>query len=132
MSEMAWIEAHLEAVKQDTEIVSEALFAGEALEKHAFETFMSTYMAGVKAIGEEPAVTIGSIVAVEDLQEGDEFDIQIVSPSDDADQGLVMAASYLSSVGRALLLKRIGETVSVKTPQGKVDYLIKNIKKHPA
>lgn len=131
MSEMAWIEAHLKAVKQDTEIVSETLFAQEALEKHAFETFMAQYLAGVKACyesGDSDVVMIGSVVEVEDLEDGDIFEIQIVSPSDDEEDEFMMAASYLSSVGKALLLRKTGEEVQVKTPQSNMAYRIKQIK----
>jgi len=72
-----------------------------------------------------PCVIIGSSVVIRDLASREIFYYTISGPyhnvfsSDDI--------SYLSPVGRALLLRRAGDTVTVQTPSGKYDYEILSI-----
>ncbi|MDP2859496.1 MAG: GreA/GreB family elongation factor [Bacillota bacterium] len=74
----------------------------------------------------QPAmVTIGSTVTVEDIDTGEVLDLRIVPPSN-----LHVSAndvSYISPIGTALLLKRPGDTISVKVPMGTVTYRIMNV-----
>jgi len=73
-----------------------------------------------------PFVTIGSEVEIEDITDKEIFKYRIMSPfSGDIEDGDI---SYLSPVGKSLLLKEIGNEVEVKAPGGLFRYLIKSIK----
>ncbi len=126
---MAWIE-------QDKLEVSEKLFGYDYQEKQDYEHFVDGYLEKIKGvIGEKtfdtddmPFVTISSVVTVMDETEGERMAFKIVSPNDESSSGDVVLASYLSKVGRAMLLKAKNERVEVQTPQGIFYYKIENIR----
>jgi transcription elongation factor GreA len=67
-------------------------------------------------------VAYGSLVTVEDLDEGTTLDFEIVFPEEvDAAAGLI---SLSSPLGRALLNRSEGDEVEVQTPRGKKTYQI--------
>lgn len=73
-----------------------------------------------------PLVIVGSTVIIRDLSSQEIFSYSISGPcpnSFDYDD-----ISYLSPVGRALLLKKVGDIISVKTPGGLFNYEIISIK----
>ncbi len=72
-----------------------------------------------------PFVIIGSEVEVENLDEQVNCRYRLVCPF----QGDIECndISFLSPVGKGLLLKKIGETISVDTPGGIFNYKIKSI-----
>lgn len=73
-----------------------------------------------------PFVTIGSEVEIEDIIDKESFKYRIMSPfSGDINDGDI---SYLSPVGKSLLLKRIGDEIEVKAPGGVFQYIIKSIR----
>lgn len=73
-----------------------------------------------------PFVTIGSEVEIEDIIDKESFKYRIMSPfSGDINDGDI---SYLSPVGKSLLLKGIGDEVEVKAPGGVFQYIIKSIR----
>lgn len=74
-----------------------------------------------------PFVVIGSIVEVEDLQDKNVERLRVVSPFENVYNTKDSIVSYLSPMGRALLLKKEKETVIVETPVGKCAYYIKSI-----
>lgn len=81
-------------------------------------------------IGDHPAshlpfVTVGSEVEVLDLELGIHERFTIIAPYQST--LLNNGASYLSPIGRALLLKKEGERVEVKTPGGLLSFEIKEI-----
>ena len=84
-----------------------------------------------KVIDEEnidtDVVSIGSKVTVKDVEENEEEEYLIVGSTEaDPMSGKI---SDESPVGAALLGHRIGETVSVEAPMGKIEYLVVKISK---
>ncbi len=77
-------------------------------------------------IGNEiPLVTIGAMVHVRHINTQTERDFHIVSPY--SRRSISGDVSCLSPVGKALLLKRVGESVLVTAPGGTSEYLIQSI-----
>lgn len=70
-------------------------------------------------------VTVGSTVTVEDLDEHQIYEFHIISPLENRTRS--NDVSYISPVGKALLLKQIDDTVTVKAPAGIFRYKIKSI-----
>lgn len=70
-------------------------------------------------------VTIGSTATVEDLDEHQIYEFHIISPLENRTKS--NDVSYISPVGKALLLKQIGDIVTVKAPAGVFRYKIKSI-----
>lgn len=130
------LERHMAWVEQDKLEVSEKLFGFDYQEKEAYEHFMDSYLKrikdvfGNKTVNEDdmPFVTISSVVTVMDEKEGERMAFKIVSPNDASSTEDVVLASYLSKVGRAMLLKAKNESVEVHTPQGVFYYRIESIK----
>jgi transcription elongation factor GreA len=133
---------HLVDVEEERAQVIKKYFPQSTKEKDDYELLMRDYIkaiegyissakAGKKAKGECPFVIIGSIVQVEDLQFNEVETFQIVCPYSNKDinkdNTFVDCASYLSPMGKALLLKKVNDRVTVNTPAGKFDYLIKSI-----
>ena len=70
-------------------------------------------------------VVFGATVTVKDVQNGKEQRYTLVGPDEgDLKNGKI---SVQSPVGRALIGKRVGETVEVKTPAKVVEYEVLNI-----
>ena len=130
------LKRHLAWVEQDKLEVSEKLFGFDYQEKKEYEHFVDGYLKTIKDVYGEvtvdaedmPFVTITSVVTVMDETEGERMAFKIVSPNDDASTEEVVLASYLSKVGRAMLLKAKNERVEVHTPQGVFYYRIERIK----
>jgi len=72
-----------------------------------------------------PYVIIGSHVVIRDLASQEIFAYTISGPCQDALSW--DSVSYLSPVGRALLLRKAGDIVTVQTPGGKYEYEILSI-----
>lgn len=72
-----------------------------------------------------PFVIIGSNVVIRDIHRDEEYSYLIGGPYYDTDSNNYV--SYLSPVGRALLLQRIGNIISVTTPSGQYQYKIISI-----
>lgn len=72
-------------------------------------------------------VGLGSMVTVRDLDYGDEWTLTLVSPYEaDPDKDRI---SDHAPVGRALIGKRVGDSVEVKTPGGVTHYQVAQIGK---
>ncbi len=74
-----------------------------------------------------PFVLINSEVEVEDINEKEVFRLRIVSPFKEEQRMEVECASYLSPIGKALLLRKVNDEVQVKTPMQTLQYKIKRI-----
>lgn len=73
-----------------------------------------------------PFVTIGSEVEVQSMDDQEIYKYRLVGPfQSDVESDDV---SYLSPVGRALLLKKVDEKVNVNAPGGVFCYKIKSVK----
>ncbi|HEX2734825.1 MAG TPA: transcription elongation factor GreB [Polyangiaceae bacterium] len=66
-------------------------------------------------------VFFGAVVTLED-EEGEEKRYQLVGP-DEVDAGLGLI-SYLSPLGKVLLRRAVGETLTVQRPAGETDYTV--------
>lgn len=73
-----------------------------------------------------PFVIIGSLVQVQDLANGNIIDLRVINPL--RDEVGFDDVSCLSPVGKALLLKKVGDSVSINTPGGVITYKIESIK----
>ncbi len=128
---MDHLNVHLMKIESEKEEVISRLFANEAQEREAFEAYIDTYIKDVMALkqglAEEVRAFIGSIVELEDIDEGDRFDVHIASPLQE-EHHRAMSATYLSPMGKAILLKKQGDEVTVKTPNGDYRYRIMDIK----
>lgn len=127
------IENHIECMMKDKEALSELLFELNAPEREAFEAFIDDYVETVKSkknlIEKEDAaiVIVGCEVELEDVEDGESMSIKVISPSTEEDEDLLSHASYLSSLGKALLFKTVGDVVTVKVPVGNIQYKVKKI-----
>lgn len=130
MSGLELLKHHLDWVKQDQLEVSEKLFGNNVMEKDAFEKFMKDYSEGVYEylMQSKNVVLISSVVTVESEEDGERMDFKIVSPNDTDVMGDFSAASYLSPIGKSMLLKSVNECVEVSTPHGVDKYKIIDIK----
>lgn len=134
------LKRHLAWVEQDKLEVSEKLFGFDYQEKQQYESFVEGYVKKICDIYGEtvldendlPFVAITSRVTVFDEAEGERLTFKIISPNDNNTVDLesaeeVIGASYLSKVGKAMLLKGKNERVEVHTPQGGLCYRIEKI-----
>ena len=72
-------------------------------------------------------VGLGAVVTIQDKDFGDDWTVTLVSSYEaDPDQDFL---SNESPIGKALMGKRIGETVEVKTPDGIIRYEVISITK---
>ncbi len=70
-------------------------------------------------------VVFGSTVTIEDISDGKSIQYQLVGPFEsDINQNMI---SVTSPIGKALIGKRMGDEVSVKTPGGIREFEIVNI-----
>ena len=137
---------HLKTVrrKENTEAIKRALSFGDLSENSEYDeakneqaeiehriSEIETMLNNAKVIDEEnidtDVVSIGSKVTVKDVEENEEEEYLIVGSTEaDPMSGKI---SDESPVGAALLGHRIGETVSVEAPMGKIEYLVVKISK---
>jgi transcription elongation factor GreA len=72
-------------------------------------------------------VALGGLVTIQDKEYGDDWTVTLVSSFEaDPDKDLL---SDESPIGKALLKKRVGDTVEVKTPDGLIRYEVRSITK---
>lgn len=130
---------HLVNIEEQKSILIDEFFPVSSPERKKMEELFDTYINQIESLIKNaqiaktgnnclPFVIIGSEVGVENLETGDTYQLQIVSPleeSTNADE--TKNASCLSPVGKALLLRKIGDKVVVKVPAGEYHYHIKSI-----
>ncbi|WP_010248484.1 GreA/GreB family elongation factor [Acetivibrio cellulolyticus] len=73
-----------------------------------------------------PFVCLNSVIEVEDVENTETFNYMLILP--EANDYGTNCITILSPMGKALLCKKDGETVSVNTPSGVYRYRIKSIK----
>ncbi|HHP51156.1 MAG TPA: GreA/GreB family elongation factor [Moorella mulderi] len=89
---------------------------------HSIEKLLHGGVAGSAC----PFVMVGSQVEVQDLDSGEVLDLRLVNPfQGEPSKGEIY---YISPMGRALLLKKLGEEVEVKAPGGIFRYKIIGLK----
>ncbi len=131
---------HLVDIEEGKNKLLEQYFSGLSKERHEFEKLFEDYIKHIGQLIENasvsqtedskvPFVTIGSEVEIQDLSCQEVFKYRIVHPLNDQIKG--GDVSYLSPIGRSLLLKKLGDEVEVKAPGGVYNYRIKSIKLNP-
>ncbi|HHU81508.1 MAG TPA: GreA/GreB family elongation factor [Firmicutes bacterium] len=129
------LKEHLARMKKDRDLIIERYFPEDSEDRDEFEDFFNKYLRGVEKALKSlapgvpgkgfPLVVIGSEVNVEDLVDGDLFRFRIVLPFQGHNR--IEDVTCLSPAGKALILKKPGEEVTVAAPAGTFRYRIKEI-----
>ncbi len=129
--------AHLGKVESIRNHVLKEYYEEHTVERDDFENMVDQYTNNIKkfmniqssAVKEEqwPLVLIGSIVEVQDMDYAEIERLKIVPPFYEEREGNLDCASCLSPVGNALLFKKIGDKITVKTPIGESNLMVKSI-----
>ena len=130
---------HLVEIEEGKKKLLEEYYPEQSTERNEIEMLVEDYIKRVEQLiinaiksqttdNKIPFVTIGSEVEIQDLFDQEIFKYRIVSPF----RSSVSAGdiSYLSPVGKALLLKKVGDEIEVKAPGGLFCYKIKSIQLH--
>jgi len=130
---------HMVNIEDEKINVINEFYPEETIEKIEYENLINDYIAKIEAFLKKasnnnqtdlhlPFITIGSIVEIMEADSGELITIQVVSPFFNKTAIEVDCASFLSPVGRALLLKKVNDKVKVLTPIGEFNYTVKSIK----
>lgn len=79
-----------------------------------------------EASNEFPYVVIGSEVSVEDVGSKEKYSYKLVSPLNNKVNS--SEVSFLSPMGKAMLLKKVDDVFIVKAPGGNFEYRVKAVK----
>lgn len=129
---------HLVEIEEEKSQVIEEYYYEMSAERLEFETLIANYISHIdkhvkkmkkskKKSIDCPFVIIDSIVEVEDINSNEVEKFKIVSPFLTSNPLDGDYASYLSPIGKSLLLKKVGDHVLVETPMGNIEYEIKSI-----
>lgn len=129
---------HVAEIEREKEPIIKAFYAESAEMGMDSEAFFREYTAEVEkhlrnikakkeGPDECPFTIIGSRVQLRDAEYNETFSYSIVLPFAGKSVLSLESASCLSPIGRALLLKPAGASVTVKTPAGQINYEIMNI-----
>ena len=133
-----FLHEHIKAIEKEkdslfkehyTENVKESMDAQEFFREYI--NFIYNYLDNLKAETDNsdscPFVIINSIVEVQDMEDMETYQYRIVLPYSEEKDISIDCASCLSPLGKALLLKSIGQQVNVQIPTGTLSYVIKKI-----
>lgn len=128
---------HLVEIEESKNKLLGEFFPRPSKEREEFEILIENYIKQVdelirkakkssKAGDELPIVTIGSEVEIQNLPNMETHKYRIIAPY----RGSVKDGdiSYLSPVGKSLLLRKVGDVIEVKAPGGIFHYKIKSIR----
>jgi transcription elongation factor GreA len=128
---------HLVNIENEKEELVMGLFPKPSMERIKFRRFWDDYITGIDflikyrvGVGEKsdssfPVIIVNCRTEVLDLKTKEPVSYRIVSPYDNMKTGDV---SFLSPIGRSLLLKEVGDEIAISTPEGKHKYKIQSIK----
>jgi len=128
---------HLREIEIGKNKLFERFFPEPTKERNEFKNFLDNYIMHIEQLIQDardsdiedidiPFATIGSEIEVLDPSSNEVYKYRIVSPLDaSVAEGDV---SYLSPVGKSLLLKKVGDEIEVNAPGGVYSYKIKSIK----
>ena len=126
---------HLVEIEDGKKKLLKEYYPEQSTERNEIEMLIEVYIKHVEQLirnasksqttdNKIPFVTIGSEVKIQDLFDQEIFEYRIVSPFHSVSAGDI---SYLSPVGKALLLKKVDDEIEVKAPGGLFRYKIKSI-----
>lgn len=129
---------HLVEIEEEKARVIEEYYYDMSAERLEFETLIEYYISNIKKHirklkntskenADCPFVIIDSIVEVEDINSKEVERFKIVSPFLATNPLDGDFASYLSPIGKSLLLKEVGDHVLVETPMENIEYEVKSI-----
>lgn len=129
---------HLVEIEEGKDKLLQEFFPKPSIERYEIKTLIENYIEHIDQLiknankfqttdSEVPFVTINSEVELQDLYDHEEvFTYRVISPfRSNIIQGNI---SCLSPVGKALLLKKVGDVVEVKAPGGLFRFKIKSIR----
>lgn len=124
-------------IEEQKQNLLDEYFPANAAQRKAIELYINNYIVRIEqllsnseqlpvAANRVPFVLIGSEVTLQDMLSGENvFKYHLISPcSVHVKEGDV---SFLSSLGQSLLLKKVGDTAPITTPQGIRQYQISSI-----
>lgn len=130
---------HLVKVEEESDYVVKNYFSPANEGKYVYEELMRAYTKEIenylayckeenKEIPECPFVLIGSLVEVENMHTGEVARYKIVYPFAGEGKFDFDYASCLSPIGKALLLKKVNDKITVQTPAGESCYQVISIR----
>ncbi|MBE3555360.1 MAG: GreA/GreB family elongation factor [Thermicanus sp.] len=130
---------HLVELEKQKDELLEDFFPIPSKERDELEKLIDLYIKQVELLIQEarksetagsslPFVTVGSEVELQDLSTLEVHRFRLVTPFSSDTEG--DDVSCISPVGKALLLKRVGDEVTVHAPAGVFRYKIVSIKWH--
>jgi transcription elongation factor GreA len=127
---------HLVNIENEKEGLIEGFFPKPSMGRLKLRSFLDDYITGIdfliknkvsvvdKSDNSFPFVIIYCKTEVLDLKTREKLQYRIVSPYDNLKTGDV---SFLSPVGKSLLMKEVGDEVTIDAPGGKLNYKIQSI-----
>ncbi len=130
---------HLVDMEEEKERLLEKYYPGTTDDREDFETIFDKYFKEIEYYisnttahdiekSECPFVIIGSVVDLVAEEDNELETYQIISPFESKAIPNFEGASYLSPMGRALLLKKKNDKVAIETPMGSFAYIVKSIR----
>lgn len=128
---------HLVNIENEKKELVERFFPRPSKERIKFRSLLDNYITGLDflikykiSVGEKsdnsfPFAIINCAIAVQDVKTNEKLKYKIVSPYTNKKFNDV---SFLSPVGMSLLMKEVGDDVTIETPGGKLQYNIQSIK----
>lgn len=129
---------HLVDIEEEKDRIMDEYYPNLTNERDNFKQFIENYVKEIEgfiynakiqktASNDCPFITIGSTVEIEDLTYNEIEKIKIVSPFTNKVNMACNCASYLSPLGKALLLKKVNDRADIETPVGRSTYIVKAI-----
>ncbi len=128
--------AHLVDFEERSKNIINMYFPDYSRQRDEFEELIDGYISALDEVVKEvslsdnsinkfPFVCLNSLVEVEDVEENETFNYRLIAPENNSKAN--NCVTILSPMGKALLCKKEGDTVSVNTPSGVYRYRIKSI-----
>ena len=128
--------AHLVDFEERSKNIIDMYFPEYGRQRDEFEELIDGYIRALdevvkkvslsgNSVNSFPFVCLNSVVEVEDVEEREVFKYRLIAPENNSKAD--NCVTILSPMGKALLCKKEGDTVSVNTPSGVYRYRIKSI-----
>jgi len=132
------LDENIHRINKEKEILFKNYFSENVEESIEFEYLVNRYIETIKnhmkkskneIIDKDkfPFVILWSIVEVQDIDDMETYKFNIIPPYSKNSDADIDCVSMMSPLGRALLLKKAGQDITVNVPQGILNYKIKRI-----